>query len=69
MLILHIKLIFFHDEILSLQKILRSLKLSHTIEKRSPYVYRYQTMVLANLAVDAIYALIDPRMRAARSES
>jgi peptide/nickel transport system permease protein len=26
-------------------------------------------MVLANLAVDAIYALIDPRMRAARSES
>ena len=27
------------------------------------------TMVLANLAVDAIYALIDPRMRAARSES
>jgi peptide/nickel transport system permease protein len=27
------------------------------------------TMVLANLAVDAVYALIDPRMRAARSES
>jgi peptide/nickel transport system permease protein len=26
-------------------------------------------MVLANLAVDAVYALIDPRMRAARSES
>lgn len=27
------------------------------------------TMVLANLAVDAIYTMIDPRMRAARSES
>lgn len=27
------------------------------------------TMVLTNLAVDAIYTLIDPRMRAARSES
>jgi peptide/nickel transport system permease protein len=27
------------------------------------------TMILANLAVDAIYALIDPRMRAAGSEN
>ncbi|WP_348270473.1 ABC transporter permease [Bosea sp. LC85] len=27
------------------------------------------TMILANLAVDAIYTLIDPRMRAARSET
>ncbi|GAU85431.1 ABC transporter permease protein [Bosea sp. BIWAKO-01] len=27
------------------------------------------TMILANLAVDAIYTLIDPRMRAARSEN
>lgn len=27
------------------------------------------TMILANLAVDVIYTLIDPRMRAARSES